>query len=324
MAESQKLQFPLERSEKYKAKIIFSVVLTKPAGGGGNRTSQTDITETFRPQFPGDVPMSPGEWEGSLDQVSTALPPAGSQNQTINLGKRVVLYMPPSLQINDGVDIGSMDFGTFGNAVRAGLSDGSGVVSAVSSAVTDGIGDAISLLSGNVNPDVVRTLVSRFSGMGGETIAGAVRTALQTTPNPNTRAIFRSVNLREFGFTFKLQPTTKRESDEITNIIKFFRTELYPETIREAATGLPIAYRFPNKMDIKLAYGADEFDPRGRGATKRLATKIKRCYLKNFSATYNSSGMSFMEGGEFAEVDLSMTFMEESTLDKNDIVNEGY
>ena len=308
MAESQKLQFPLERTDKYKAKIIFSVSVTNPPSvsngdpRGRNLDGQVDITQ---------LGIGGSQESGSAVSQNT------NGNQSINVGKKVVLYMPPSLQINDGVDIGPVDLMAFGAGINKALGavGGASTLAALFDAGKQEASDMLTAISGNASPDMARALIARYSTKFlSEGVAGAVTSALQTTPNPNTRAIFRSVNMREFSFIFKLQPTTQDESDAITNIIKFFRTELYPETIKEASTGLPVAYRFPNKFDIKLVYGSSE---------NRLATKIKKSHLKSFSATYNPSSMSFLDGGKFSEVDISMTFMEEATLTKDDILG-GY
>ena len=60
-----------------------------------------------------------------------------------------------------------------------------------------------------------------------------------------------------------------------------------------------------------------------RDPSQGLATRILPSYLRNFSATYNSSGMGFLDGGDFTEVDVSMTFIESSTLHKK-LIGKGY
>ena len=51
------------------------------------------------------------------------------------------------------------------------------------------------------------------------------------TVNPNTRSLFKNVAIREFAFQFKFIAKSKKEADEVRKIIKFFRTELYPEAL---------------------------------------------------------------------------------------------
>ena len=45
--------------------------------------------------------------------------------------------------------------------------------------------------------------------------------------------------------------------EEVKQIIKFFRTELYPENIKldvSAGNKISIGYRFPNKFKIEVLY----------------------------------------------------------------------
>lgn len=130
--------------------------------------------------------------------------------------------------------------------------------------------------------------------------------------NPNTRALFKSVPLREFTFNFKMIPTSKDETKQIKGIIDFFRTNLYPEVI--PLGDINAGYKFPNVFEITMTY---------TNKKDHLATKILPSYIKSFSATYNSSSMGFLEGGDFSEVDIAMSFVESSTLHR-DLIKEGY
>jgi hypothetical protein len=140
-------------------------------------------------------------------------------------------------------------------------------------------------------------------------ISGAiVSSALQTTTNPNTRAVFKSVPLREFTFSFKMLPQSQDEAREMENIVKLFREEIYPDvvTIGNAA----VAYKFPNKFAIELTYG-----------TQAVGVQILPSYLTNMSTTYNGSSQSFYRDGKFSEIDLTLTFRESRTLSKKDVTN---
>ena len=77
------------------------------------------------------------------------------------------------------------------------------------------------------------TKVSVGKYLGGDGTALAVKQASGVTLNPNTRSLFKSVALREFAFQFKFIAKSKKEADEVRKIIKFFRTELYPEALTE-------------------------------------------------------------------------------------------
>tara|TARA_R110000796_G_scaffold29186_1_gene79144 strand:+ start:1564 stop:2694 length:1131 start_codon:yes stop_codon:yes gene_type:complete len=249
----------------------------------------------------------------------------GQANQTVEgTGQEVEerlqsckLYLPQGIQIADGAQYENINLGVMGGATAAALQSGANLASAVMEGVvetTGGIIDAFRTRS--LGAAQARLAVSRASQLlPGEQATGAVQSATRTVVNPNTRAIFRSVPLREFTFTFKLIPTSSAEAKMITSIVNFFRTELYPTVIRLGSDGNEIqaGYEFPNVFEINMMYKD----------TKQLATKILPSYLRNFTASYNASGMGFHDDGEFSEVDISMTFIESSTLHK-ELIGKGY
>ncbi len=53
-------------------------------------------------------------------------------------------------------------------------------------------------------------------------------------------------------------------------------------------------------------------------------TKYLPAYLTNFTATYNPSSMGYIKGGRFQEIDISLSFAEQETLDKRKVAEEGY
>lgn len=216
----------------------------------------------------------------------------------------VQLYLPQAVQINDAVNYDNIDLGRFGATAESLLQSGEGVYSAL----TQGGVDAFKSLASAVKNPGTQDLAVRVAATDAATkflptgAGGAVKSATKVTANPNTRVLFRSVNLREFTFSFKMMPVSAAESEAIKQIIEFFRRHLYPETI--FAANLPIGYFFPDPFNITLTY---------RG--NRVATKILPSYLVNFSSNYNASGMGFHRDGNFSEVDISMTFRERQTLD---------
>ena len=58
-------------------------------------------------------------------------------------------------------------------------------------------------------------------------IAGAFRSAGQVTTNPNTRVLFKSVNLREFMFAFKFIATSQKENEKKSNRLLSFSVQSY-------------------------------------------------------------------------------------------------
>jgi hypothetical protein len=300
------LQFPLSDQSNYQGRIKFDVIKTIPPTI--SQRSLRKIQEATR--------TSDNVLNGSANNPDLFDPRGGDQrgqsnsfigrSREIPTGDRCSIYLPQSIQIQDGVQIENVDLGVFGASLEAGIKAGTSPIEAAISAAGDTFSSMADFFKGNLSQDAARAAASRLAGVAGDTNASAVRSALQTTPAPNTRAIFKSVNIREFSFTFNMLPKTRQEAQEIENIIKFFRTELYPETIDVG--NIPVAYKFPNKFAISIQYGG-----------KEVATKILNSYLRNFQSNYNPSAMSFYEGGYFQETQITMSFVEARTLDKKDI-----
>ena len=207
------------------------------------------------------------------------------------LGATCTLYMPIGLQIADKVEYENAQLGAIGAAL-GGVSDPNAAAS-----------------EGNLS-DTAKQLVSQAVSKFSDRAGAAARARSLTAPNPNTRALFKQVNLRQFQFTFKLIPTSESEASNVPEIIKYFREQMYPENITYG--DLALGYKFPNKFQIEFQTGGNE-----------LVTKLSDCYLEAFQTNYNPSNAAFLQKGSspahFSETDISLTFMEARTLSKEDI-----
>ena len=163
----------------------------------------------------------------------------------------------------------------------------------------------------------VKDMAARIGG-------NRVRARMGRTPNPNTRALFRQVNLRTFTFSYKLIPQSNDESDRIKEIIKKFRTELYPEPTQKQDADFHTGYFFPNRFRIAfyLLQG-------GKMLSTGDLPEIQPAYLTSFQAAYNSGGATMFtdptqKNARFSEIDMNLTFMESKTLVRDDIDAKGF
>lgn len=225
---------------------------------------------------------------------------------SVSYGDICSLYLPAAIQFSDAVVYTNTELGTGGAAAEAsvnqGLSAGQGISSFIEGFKTPADASLGKLAVGG--------LVEKF---GAAEISSGIKSANRVTSNPNARALFESVTLREFTFSFKLIPDSRQEAQNIKDIIQFFRSELYPEDILFPFENifLSLGYKFPNKFKIQMSYNGQP-----------VATKIKPAYLKSLSTNYNSTSMGIHKDGNFSEVDLTMTFMEAKALSKADIVGD--
>ena len=240
------------------------------------------------------------------------------------LAPSVQLYLPPSIQFADGANYEGFDLGATGAAAVDVIGSDKGEALADGGSLIDGITQAG---FGQVADGVIAQL-SKTPGAPTEVIQGG----LQIAPNPNTRVLFKSVALRTFQFAFKMIPTSRAEADAVRDIIKFFRTQMYPTTIAgtsvgtEGANEISIAYNYPDLFLIEMFHVARGAGI-GAGAGTSVPPKVKPSYLTSVSTNLNpSSGAILAENGQseyWSEVDLSLTFGESVTLSRTDVAG-GY
>lgn len=235
--------------------------------------------------------------------------------RNIRTGNRCTLYMPQAISLQDTFEFENVNFRTFGSLVAASVASGSGAVAGLTQATAEGLASIFQAFRGSgPSADLNRAAVARLGNLLPGVAGNAISEGLQTTPNPNIRALFKAVNLRQFSFLFRMKPKSEEEAEEISQIIKYFRKAAFPESI--SASNIKVAYKFPLKFKIKLIY--EDLEQR-----KEVGVKFKFCYLRSIQTDFNPSAMAFMRNGEFQETNLTLNFTEEQTLDRDD-VEEGY
>lgn len=243
--------------------------------------------------------------------VSTAI--------TIPTGRSIYMYMPTAFSVNDGLVYDTPGIGIRGGILADELAGNSGAVKAVADATLSGLRSIGELFSGNLTGDLARLGLSRAaqSAKLDDRVQKAVGLAGRVSINPNIRAAFSNVAIREFTFQFKFIPTSPREAKEVEDIIACFRQNAYPEdiAINEFETA---GFNYPNLFNIRLGY----YDPK-TADTIQVGTKIKKCYLRGIQTNYNPSAMAFHADGKPVEYDLSLSFVEHKTISRKD-VKEGY
>ena len=124
--------------------------------------------------------------------------------------------------------------------------------------------------------------------------------------------MFKQPNIREFAFAFKFIARSAEEQESVNQIIKTFRTELYPSSITSEIGGqtISLGYNFPKKFQLAFEYDGGEIPG---------LAKIKPCYLRDVSTTFNSSQMAMHKDGNFMEVDMTLSFQDTAALTQSDI-----
>lgn len=332
------LQYPLDESD-YKARVLFKVkedVTTSSASKSALKglisqnqnkvkklydqrnellaeLSAEDITQAqFDEQLKSiddQIKALEAEiraWEGLANQPQQA--------QTIAVERDVIdLYLPMGLAYRDNVTYENFDLGGVGAAMEAGLGFAESMMKGTTSMIQNITGRGAG--TENVARLAGVQLASKFGNFGAEA-AAVQKLAGGVTLNPNTRVLFKQPNIREFAFTFKFVASSAEESAVVNEIVKTFRRELYPSSI-DVPVGdatISLGYVFPKKFDIQFVYDGKQIPG---------LAKIKPCYLRDVSTTYNASSMAMHSDGNFLEIDMTLSFQETRALTRAD-VEAGY
>ena len=233
----------------------------------------------------------------------------------------VKMFFPISQAFVDGVQYQSTGIGQIGAGMEqaAATNDASALGAAAKIIGDDVKAAAKAILEKDFDIGPAGTELSRFAATRAVNrfasgFNPATSNITRMTVNPNIRTLFNGVNVREFTFQFKLIATSPQEARNIQDIIKLFRTELYPRAFNQPVGNLNIeaklGFNFPNAFKIRFNF---------KGVENANLPKLKVCYLRNMSHTVNPTGGGFKVDGKPNEIDLTLSFVENQTLDQDDI-----
>ena len=268
------------------------------------------IKDTYQKQL-GDAKKS--EAVRFLGNTLTGkLVPQLAQNKPV-----VDMYFPLSMQFNDNAQYDNAPLGALGAGVEAALQGGQGALEAAISEAGKSFTSIIDVATGNdkLGETAFKLGAARAIdkvSMLSSGVANALTLQNRAIINPNMRALFRGVGLREFTFQFKMIARSQRESEEVRRIVEHFREEMYPD-VYEVGTA-DIGFKFPNMFEIEFKYN---------GTYNRNIPRIHLCYLRTVSTTVNPTGGAMRRDGAPNEIDLTLSFVEYKTLSKKD-VRKGY
>lgn len=319
-------QFPINDQTDYKGRITFIARQTevRPLGntfkgliGIEGDTSKAVATRLGRGEQAARALASKAERKiqdaaargsDNLRTYSASIP------QRIGSGRKCVLYLPSSIQFQDRVEYSNVDLGIVGAAAARGLESGvsgSQILKAIGGVAFPDFQSIQDAFNNGLQQEGAQVAALRLAGNISSGVQGAIETTTGIALNPNRRSTLKGVGLRQFRFAFKLIPTSEQEANEIEAIIKFFREEMYPEA--RAVKGVSAAYRFPSKFHIRMDYDG-----------YRVATGILPAFLESVDVVYNPNAMAFHTRGKPQETEISLSFIEERTLNKDDVANGGF
>jgi hypothetical protein len=300
------LIYPINRTD-YLGQIHFSSLEETTTGGEATAAAKSSDA-TKKSKSSGFSPSDMLAFMGASSEFSSILGGSGP----VPSGEKCILHLPQGITIADKADYGTANLGMIGGAVEAGAI-------AAQEGSMPSITSFLDSLKGGAGKDLGKLAVAKTVGAFSEEAGNAIKAQAKVTSNPNSRALFNSVPLRSFTFSFKMIPHSQEEARNIKEIITFFRKELYPEEI-PANLGeiqFSVGYKFPNRFGIKMYYGSGN-------NIKEVGTRIQPAYLTDMQTVYNSSTMGMHYDGNFSEVDLTLSFLESKALSRKDVIDEGF
>ena len=216
----------------------------------------------------------------------------------------IALYMPMDMNISYGVNwmdenmagVGAL-FGMGENVLKA-ITDSSKGIEGRIDEILNAFGTAKSFTAGAVlDATPVGQAISKTSGVAA---------------NPKKEQIFKSVNHREFTFTYQFFSRSPEEAQAVHNIIKLFKMHMHPEYKINTGNFL---YVYPSEWDIYYY---------NNGVENMNVHRHTSCVLTNMNVRYTPLGqyVSFADGAP-TQVDVTLNFRELALLSK-ELIEDGF
>ena len=134
--------------------------------------------------------------------------------------------------------------------------------------------------------------------------------------NSNTELLFNGVSLRSgFSFSFDMVPRSKKESDEIKNIIRFFKSESAAQKGAASGDASGLFLKSPSVFRLRYMSG---------GQPHPFLNQFKICALNAMSVNYTASGTyATYSDATPVHMQMTLTFQELTPIYREDYIEAG-
>lgn len=150
-------------------------------------------------------------------------------------------------------------------------------------------------------------------GGGAADVAQAMIQAGGYATNPQLEILYKGTKFRTFDFKFDMMPRSKKEADEVLEIVKKFKYHASPE-YRQAQGRFMVP---PSFFDIRINFGGHE--------NTRIPMKLSTCVLTGIDIDMSSGTdqmVSFSDGGPI-QISMQLRFTELEIMHK-ELRRQGY
>ena len=225
----------------------------------------------------------------SLLSIPTGI---GSASQVKNT---IAIYMPQTLKFNMTADYGAAEIG-----------GALGAMAKIKDAFN--AGEFFGADAGAIAQQVGKLgvgLSSFATGGLGAGIGAAIQRRTGIAPAAMTEMIFNGIDYRNFSFTFKFTPRTKKESDVVNNLLHTIKDAMLPA---QYGTGSSIAaYKVPHEFVIRFMKGT-HINP--------YIDQIGLCACTGVDIDYGGDKFSTHPSGDPVSIDATLQFRELELMER--------
>jgi hypothetical protein len=252
---------------------------------------------------------------------------AQNSSDDVGYGKKtirgtVILPIPEGIQDSNIAGWGSGDMGplqvaTLGAAME--VVSGENLAKSVSGAVENLFKKATGASQTATGQTTIQAFFATQAAkalLGGSDFNQNLSRATGAVFNSNTELLFSGVSLRSgFSFSFDLVPRSKKESDEIKDIIRFFKSESAAQKGAASGDASGLFLKSPSVFRLRYMSG---------GKDHPFLNQFKICALNAMSVNYTASGTyATYSDATPVHMQMTLTFQELTPIYREDYIEAG-
>jgi len=234
----------------------------------------------------------------------------------------VILPIPEGIQDSNSARWGSGDMGPLQAAVLGAGMDvvsGGSLVTSARNAVENLLKKATAASQTATGQDTLQAYFATEATkalLGGSDFNQNLSRATGAVFNSNTELLFSGVSLRPgFSFSFDMVPRSKKESDEIKDIIRFFKSESAAQKGAAAGDASGLFLKSPSVFRLRYMSG---------GRSHPFLNQFKICALNAMSVNYTASGTyATYSDATPVHMQMTLTFQELTPIYREDYIEAG-
>ena len=224
---------------------------------------------------------------------------------TRRLDTTIAMYMPPTVKTTYAAQYTDTSIALGTGAAVAALEklttgDREAAREKLTAAIGEGAGGTARAVANELDPGII----AQLEATDGKILSDRMELA------------FKGVDKRKFTYDFKMMPRSKREADEVAEIIYVFKFHMLPEMTGTKKDGRSLSY--PSTFDIQYMYVNQE---------NNYLHKISTCYLESMDVTYGGARYTTFDGNEDGappvETNITLNFAEIELITR-ERVTEGF